>query len=94
MRKNVFLLCLLYFCMSPFLVPTAAIESQAAESSAMQLWRRIGIARYKGSFLCLGDLTGDRRVDFLLYREGPQTTPGFTRISYVGVFVRLTSFLR
>jgi hypothetical protein len=30
-----------------------------------------------GSFICMGDLTGDSQVDFLLYRQGPMTTPGF-----------------
>ncbi|MHC4120305.1 MAG: rhamnogalacturonan lyase family protein [Planctomycetota bacterium] len=43
----------------------------------MQLWHKVDIASYRGSFVCLGDLTGDRQVDFLLYRQGPQTTPGF-----------------
>jgi hypothetical protein len=43
----------------------------------MQLWHKVDVARYAGSFVCLGDLTGDQRVDFLLYREGPQTVPGF-----------------
>ncbi len=47
------------------------------EPTPMQLWHKVDIARYKGSFVCLGDLTGDRRADFLLYRQGPQTTPGF-----------------
>lgn len=43
----------------------------------MKLWHKVDITSYKGTFVCLGDLTGDGRVDFLLYREGPQTTPGF-----------------
>ena len=48
-----------------------------AKAAAMQLWHKVDIASYKGTFVCLGDLTGDGRVDFLLYREGPQTTPGY-----------------
>jgi large subunit ribosomal protein L7/L12 len=43
---------------------------------AMKLWKEIDISPYKGSFPCLGDLDGDGRVDVLLYRQGPQTTPG------------------
>ena len=43
----------------------------------MKLWKEIDISPYKGSFPCLGDLDGDGRVDFLLYRQGPQTTPGY-----------------
>jgi enterochelin esterase-like enzyme len=48
-----------------------------AERNRMQLWHKVDISSYKGSFVCLGDLTGDQCADFLLYREGPQTTPGF-----------------
>ncbi|MBN2312676.1 MAG: hypothetical protein JXM79_02030 [Sedimentisphaerales bacterium] len=43
----------------------------------MRLWHKVDIDSYQGTFVCLGDLTGDEQVDFLLYREGPQTTPGF-----------------
>jgi len=43
----------------------------------MKLWKEIDISPYKGTFPCLGDLDGDGRVDFLLYRQGPQTTPGY-----------------
>lgn len=43
----------------------------------MKLWKEIDIGPYKGSFLSLGDLDGDGNVDLLLYREGPQTTPGY-----------------
>ncbi|MBN2376855.1 MAG: hypothetical protein JXD22_10655 [Sedimentisphaerales bacterium] len=43
----------------------------------MKLWKQINISRYRGSFVCLGDLTGDGRVDFLLFRQGPMTTPAF-----------------
>ena len=49
----------------------------AVPAGQMRLWRKVDIASYLGTFVCLGDLTGDRRVDFLVYQEGPQTTPGF-----------------
>lgn len=43
----------------------------------MKLWKEIDLGQHKGSFPCLGDLDGDGKVDFLLYRQGPQTTPGY-----------------
>jgi hypothetical protein len=43
----------------------------------MKLWKEIDISAYRGTFPCLGDLNADGRVDFLLYRQGPQTTPGY-----------------
>ena len=43
----------------------------------MKLWKEIDISPYKGTFPCLGDLDGDGKVDFVLYRQGPQTTPGY-----------------
>jgi len=53
-------------------------ESPSIEpAKQMKLWKEIDISQYKGSFPCLGDLDGDGRVDFLLYRQGPQTTPGY-----------------
>ena len=54
-----------------------ALTALANESAAMQLWHKVDIPSHKGTFACLGDLTGDKRADFLLYREGPQTTPGY-----------------
>jgi len=48
-----------------------------AKRNRMRLWHQVNISSYKGTFVCLGDLTGDQQVDFLLYRQGPQTTPGF-----------------
>jgi outer membrane protein assembly factor BamB len=59
---------------------TAAGQSKdggAEHATQMKLWKEIDIAAYAGTFPCLGDLDGDRRVDFLLYRQGPQTTPGY-----------------
>jgi len=52
-------------------------DEEKVNLKQMRLWHKVDIARYKGSFVCLGDLTGDQRVDFLLYREGPKTVPGF-----------------
>jgi hypothetical protein len=61
--------------MAPTLEALMGLTKRAPAS--MQLWHKVDIASYKGSFVCLGDLTGDRRVDFLLCRQGAQTTPGF-----------------
>jgi len=65
----------------PLLFVVAALThlftSNVPAVEQMQLWHTVDIAAYQGTFVCLGDLTGDGRVDFLLYREGPQTTPGF-----------------
>lgn len=58
-------------------VTTAAPQATASPPQQMKLWRQIDIERYKGSFVCLGDLNNDERLDFLLYREGPMTTPGY-----------------
>lgn len=54
-----------------------AATAQQPDTRRTNLWHKVDIASHKGSFVCLGDLTGNRRVDFLLYREGPQTVPGF-----------------
>jgi hypothetical protein len=43
----------------------------------MALWKEIDITAHSGTFPCLGDLNDDGKVDFLLYRQGPQTTPGY-----------------
>jgi len=52
-------------------------EDRDANPAPMKLWHEVDVSRYPGCFVCLGDLDGDGRVDFLLYREGPQTTPGY-----------------
>jgi rhamnogalacturonan endolyase len=49
----------------------------AGDAPSMKLWNQIDISKFRGTFPCLGDLDGDGRVDFLLYRQGPQTTPGY-----------------
>ncbi len=64
----------LLFCVLIALVQIC-VNANAIEQ--MQLWHKVDITSYTGTFVCLGDLTGDGQVDFLLYREGPQTTPGF-----------------
>lgn len=43
----------------------------------MKPWKEIDISEWSGTFPCFGDLDNDGRVDFLLYRQGPQTTPGY-----------------
>ena len=55
----------------------ASGNRESSAGSHMKLWREIDITRYTGTFPCLGDLDGDSRVDFLLYRQGPKTTPGY-----------------
>lgn len=55
-----------------------ADEARLGESfTQMNLWKEIDVSQYQGSFPCLGDLDGDGKVDFLLYRQGQQTTPGY-----------------
>jgi hypothetical protein len=61
--------------MGPTLEALTALTK--TETISMRLWRKIDIATYMGSFICMGDLKGDSQVDFLLYRQGPMTTPGF-----------------
>lgn len=51
--------------------------SAVPKSEQMKLWRTIDLGSHKGAFVCVGDLNNDRRADFLLYREGPMTTPGY-----------------
>ncbi|HUT90516.1 MAG TPA: hypothetical protein VMY37_13525 [Thermoguttaceae bacterium] len=55
----------------------AAGGQSGGDPKQMKLFQEVDVSRYPGCFVCLGDLDGDRRVDFLLYREGPQTTPGY-----------------
>ncbi len=49
----------------------------ARPDTQMKLWRQIDLGDLQGTFPCPGDLDNDGRVDFLLYRQGPQTTPGY-----------------
>lgn len=56
--------------------PLQAASDGPEKPEQMKLWKEIDIAAYSGTFPCLGDLDNDGRVDFLLYRQGPQTTPG------------------
>ena len=55
---------------------TALMEITKTGPSSMRLWHKVDISTYRGTFVCLGDLTGDRRVDFLLYRQGPGCRQG------------------
>lgn len=43
----------------------------------MRLWKEVDLSACQGAFPCLGDLDADGKVDFLLYRQGPQTAPGY-----------------
>jgi rhamnogalacturonan lyase-like protein len=58
-------------------VIVSALGSQRTSAGEMKLWKEIDISDFSGTFPCLGDLDNDGRVDFLLYRQGPQTTPGY-----------------
>jgi len=60
-------------------VSLSPLSEQAAHEkpSTMKLWKTINLDAYPGMFVCPGDLNNDGRMDFLLYREGPQTTPGY-----------------
>jgi len=75
--KKAFLLTIVIYILPFSVVADQRSELESIKPTSVRLWRKINIASYKGSFICLGDVTGDRRVDFLLYREGPQTTCGF-----------------
>jgi hypothetical protein len=46
------------------------------EESGAQLWHEIDLASYGGTYVSPGDLDNDGRVDLLLHRMGPLTTPG------------------
>lgn len=63
--------------MCVILVSFSASHFASPQASPMKLWKKINIEAYKGSYICLGDLDNDKQVDFLLYREGPMTTPGY-----------------
>lgn len=55
----------------------ASAVTPADADRQMKLWKQINIRSFKGTFPCPGDLDNDGRVDFVLYRQGPQTTPGY-----------------
>lgn len=61
-------------CLNPIAFAQA---EPGVTAGSMKLWKEIDISAYSGTFPCLGDLDGDSRVDFLLYRQGPLTTPGY-----------------
>jgi rhamnogalacturonan lyase-like protein len=54
-----------------------SLALSAGATQEMRLWRQIDIGAYKGTFVCPGDLNNDGQVDFLLYRQGPMTAPGY-----------------
>jgi len=43
----------------------------------MRLWRRIDLGAHAGTFVCPGDLDGNGQIDFVLYKQGPMTAPGY-----------------
>jgi Rhamnogalacturonan lyase family 11, C-terminal domain len=51
--------------------------SVAGLGEEMRLWHQIDTAAYSGTFVCPGDLDGDGQVDFVLYKQGPMTAPGY-----------------
>ncbi|MBN1854061.1 MAG: hypothetical protein JW829_15140 [Pirellulales bacterium] len=52
-------------------------KPEVASQSAVRLWKYVDLAKYPRMFICPGDLDNDGRMDLVLYREGPQTTPGY-----------------
>ena len=56
---------------------TIAPIGTAQAADHMRLWRQIDIAAHPGTFVCPGDLDGDGRLDFVLYKQGPMTAPGY-----------------
>ncbi len=64
-------------CRAPVARAAEAGQTVRADGSQMKLWREVDISSYAGTFPCLGDLDNDGKLDFLLYRQGPQTTPGY-----------------
>lgn len=50
---------------------TVTVAAPQPEPRRMRLWHKFDTARYRGTFVCLGDLTGSKRVDFLvLHQQG------------------------
>jgi hypothetical protein len=52
-------------------------QKSGSAGTQMKLWKEIDISSHQGTFPCLGSLNNDGKVDFLLYRQGPRTTPGY-----------------
>lgn len=58
------------------LVSSCDETSPNPPTSELHLWHEVDIEP-NGFYLSLGDLDNDGRVDFLLHRIGPLTTPGY-----------------
>ncbi len=69
--------CLLTGVLAVTAVGAAAPASPVPEHRQMKLWKEIDLTAYPGMFPCPGDLNNDGRLDFLLYRQGPQSTPAY-----------------
>jgi len=57
-------------------VKKTAVKETAVKKD-MKLWKVMDLEKYPAMFPSPGDLDGDGKVDFLLYRQGPQTAPGY-----------------
>ncbi len=62
--------------MKPVQYGASAVEGDCQGPAAV-LWKRIELGEWSRTFLSLGDLDNDGRVDFLLHRCGPLTTPAW-----------------
>lgn len=52
-------------------------EDYLGTTAGVKLLKEIDISKYKGSYLCPGDLDNDGRIDFLLFKNGnTYTVPG------------------
>jgi hypothetical protein len=45
-------------------------EDYLGTTAGVKLYKEIDISKYKGSYVCPGDLDNDGRIDFLLYKNG------------------------
>ena len=60
-----------------FIVALVPQIGPAQSARHMRLWRQIDLAAHCGTFICPGDLNNDGQLDFVLYKQGPMTAPGY-----------------